>query len=44
MELIVEGEVRVAPFPEESIHIFEGLGISCFERFGVVQNDVFVFG
>jgi len=44
VELIFEGEVRVAPLPDESIQIIEGLGSACFEPFRVVQNDVIVLG
>jgi hypothetical protein len=44
MELIFEREVRVAPLADEPIHVIGGLGISKFEPFRVMQDDVIVLG
>jgi hypothetical protein len=42
VELIFEGELRVAPLLDESLYISKGLGFAWFEPFGVVQDEVIV--
>jgi hypothetical protein len=44
VELIFEGELRVAPLLDESPYISKGLGFAWFEPFGVVQDEVIVLG
>jgi hypothetical protein len=44
VELIFEGELRVAPLLDESLYISKGLGFAWFEPFRVVQDEVIVLG